>query len=166
VRVSAVIACFFLVTSVGMQAQNPAPSTSNGQEHQPLPALAPNNQLEIDPAKAADIGRLLDVTGAQNLGLQMMNEMEKSIKPLMSSTLPAGEYRDKLVDLFFVKFHSKIDLQSFRKLAVPVYDKYYSDQEIEGLIEFYSTPLGQKTLSVLPKVVAELQEAGENGEKD
>jgi hypothetical protein len=90
-----------------LQAQTAAQPTSKLQELQPQPALTPKSQAEIDPAKAAHIGRLLDVTGAEKLSLQMMNEMEKSIRPLMTSTLPPGEYRDNLIDLFFAKFIPK-----------------------------------------------------------
>lgn len=161
-KVVTAVACVLILASVGIQAQIPAQPGSNGQ---PQPQSAPetktpSGQTEIDPAKAADIGRLLEVTGAEQLGMQMMTEMEKSIKPLMTNALPPGEYRDKLVDLFFVKFRSKADPHFIRKLAIPVYDKYFSDQEIRDLIEFYSTPLGKKTLSVLPKAVAEMQEGG------
>lgn len=45
-------------------------------------------------------------------------------------------------------------------LIVPIYDKYLSDEEIKGLIQFYQTPLGQKTLKVLPTVMSESREAG------
>ena len=45
-------------------------------------------------------------------------------------------------------------------LVIPAYDRYYSDDEVKGLIQFYETPLGQKALSVHPKLVGELQEAG------
>jgi hypothetical protein len=86
--------------------------------------------------------------------------MEKSIKPLMTSSLPAGEYREKLIELFFAKFHSKVDLEELLNLVVPIYDKYLSDEDIKGLIEFYSTPLGQKALTVVPKVMAEAQDEG------
>jgi len=52
------------------------------------------------------------------------------------------------------------------ELAIPSYDKNFSHQEILGLIRFYETPLGQKTVKVLPVLTAELQErAGKWGEE-
>jgi hypothetical protein len=89
-----------------------------------------------------------------------MDNMGKSLKPLMTQALPPGEYREKLVDLFFVKFQSRLDMQQLLDLAIPIYDKYLSHEEVRGLIEFYQTPLGQKTLKVLPTMLTELQEAG------
>ena len=116
--------------------------------------------MKIDPAKEADIRRLMDLVGTRLLVAQMMDAMEKSIKPLMTGALPPGEYREKLIDLFFAKFHSKADLQQLLDIAVPAYDRYYTHEEIKGLIQFYGTPLGQKMISVLPKLTGELQEAG------
>lgn len=157
-------ACFLLVVSLCSQAQSSTQPPAAGQQpkqQQATPATtASAAQPEIDPVKAADIQRLLDVTGADNLATQMMTEMEKSIRPLMTNALPPGEYREKLIELFFAKFHSNAEPRFYRKLALPIYDKYYSDQEVKGLIEFYSTPLGQKVLSALPQLFSELQEAG------
>lgn len=44
-------------------------------------------------------------------------------------------------------------------MAVPIYAKYFSVEDIEGLTKFYQTPLGKKTLSVLPQTVIEMQTA-------
>ncbi|HEX9136816.1 MAG TPA: DUF2059 domain-containing protein [Nitrospirota bacterium] len=114
----------------------------------------------MDAAKEADIRRLMDLAGTGLLVTQVMDGMEKGIRPLMMNALPPGEYREKLVDLFFAKFHSKAAPQQLLDLAVPEYDKYYTHEEIKGLIQFYGTPLGQKLVSVQPKMTGELQEAG------
>ena len=99
---------------------------------------------QVDPAKAADIRHLLELTGAASLATQSMDQAEKSIRPLITNSLPPGDYRDKLVDLFFEKFHSKRDSGQLIALIVPVYDKYYTGDEIKGLIKFYESPLGRK----------------------
>ena len=90
-----------------------------------------------------------------------MDSMANTIRPLMTNSLPPGEYRVRLVDLFFVKFQSLADAAQFLdSSAVPIYDKHFSDDEIRGLIKFYETPLGQKAVSALPQVSNELREAG------
>lgn len=119
-----------------------------------------SQQAKIDPVKEADIRKLLDVTGAKELAMQTMGGMEKNIRPMLTASLPPGDYRDELIDLFFAKFHSKVESQRIVDMAVPVYDKYFSDDEIKGLVQFYGTPLGHKTLQVLPKLMGELQDQG------
>jgi hypothetical protein len=153
-------AVVFLLFPCILSAQSPSttPAQSDGQSA-PLPALS-EQPLKIDPAKEADIRRLFELTGGKQLALQVMDNMGKSLKPLMTQALPPGEYREKLVDLFFVKFQSRLDMQQLLDLAIPIYDKYLSHEEVRGLIEFYQTPLGQKTLKVLPTMLTELQEAG------
>lgn len=139
-----------------------------GKANQPAAAQANpgSSQTKIDPAKEADIRRLLELTGAKALAVQTMTSMEDGIKPLMSNSLPPGDYRDQLIDLFFAKFHSKADAQHLVDLAVPIYDKYLTGEEVKGLIKFYETPLGQKATGVMPKMVGEIQgESREWGEK-
>lgn len=126
-------------------------------EHQ---ADSATQQTKIDPGKAADIRHLMDVMGTKATMMQVMGKMEESIKPLMTNALPPGNYREQLVELFFAKFHAKADVQELVNSIVPVYDKYYSDDDIKGLIQFYQTPLGQKALTVMPKLLSESQDKG------
>ena len=91
---------------------------------------------------------------------QVMNQLKAGLRPTMTQALPPGEYRAQLVDLFFEKFSSKLSLDALLDLIVPIYDKYLSDDDIKGLIQFYGTPLGQKAISVLPKVMSEAQAQG------
>jgi hypothetical protein len=120
-------------------------SAANGQS-QPISAAAARQtfnaaksdtpQPKIDPVKEADIRQLLDVVGTTRLMSTTMDTMLTSIKPVLTNSLPPGEYRDKLVDLFFTKFKEKADLKEMINLAVPLYDKHFSDQEIKDLIKF------------------------------
>ena len=78
----------------------------------------------------------------------------------MTNSLPPGEYREKLIELFFEKFHSKVDSNQLIALIAPVYDKYYTHAEIKSLIQFYESPVGKKVAATMPKVLAESQQAG------
>ena len=59
-----------------------------------------------------------------------------------------------------------MDLKALVDSEVLIYDKHFSHQEIRGLIEFYRTPLGQKTLKELPAVVSESAQAGQKWGED
>ena len=160
-RIHVVIACLSLAGTMLAQTTGsalPTSETKTSQRTSTEPLMEP---LKIDSAKEADIRRLMDVSGAGALGLQMMDEMQKSIKPMMTQALPPGEYREHLVQLFFEKFRSKANVQQLVDMAIPAYDRYFTHQEIRGLIEFYQTPLGQKAISVLPRLMLELQETGQ-----
>jgi uncharacterized protein len=115
---------------------------------------------KIDPAKEADIRHLLDLVGATSLVKQSMDQMESTMRPLLANSLPPGEYRDKLIELFLEKFRSKRDSSQVLALIIPIYDKYYTAQDIKELIHFYDSPIGKKMATVLPMVTSESQAAG------
>jgi len=115
----------------------------------------------VDPQKAADIRRLLHLTGAGALAMQEVTSTLGTIKPLVEQSLPPGEYRAQLVNLFFEKFRSKITEEAVVALIVPVYDRHFSDEEIKQLITFYQTPLGKKASAELPKIASEVGQAGQ-----
>jgi uncharacterized protein len=131
--------------------------SASAQEKAQQPAAATSS---IATEKEKDIRRLLELAGTKERMALIMTEMEKSIRPLMERTLPPGDYRDKLIQAFFDKFHSKLDLQRLLDMAVPLYDQHYSAEEIKALIQFYSSPLGQKTVSASPEISAELMTRG------
>lgn len=145
----ALFLCLLLLTFLTLFAQE-----------QSKPQAEPQTP-KINPEKEADIRKLLQITGAGNLGKQIMDSMGTNLKPLLKNSLPPGAYRDQLIELFFQKFQSKADANVLVELAIPAYDRYLSDEEIKGLIQFYSTPLGQKAVSVMPKLADEARQRGE-----
>lgn len=153
-----IIAATLLLTSSMLFAQS---NDRPGQLIQMHPATEPESTTKpIDPAKEADIRQLLEVAGSKAVMTQEMDSLETTLRPVLMNSLPPGEYRAKLIQLFFEKFRAKADLETLIKLVIPVYDKYLSDEEIKGMIQFYSTPLGKKMIQVLPKLMAESTEAG------
>ncbi len=44
------------------------------------------------------------------------------------------------------------DEQSFFSYFIPIYDKYYTHSEIKGLVSFYESELGRKTIKVMPSL--------------
>jgi len=122
---------------------------------------APATPTKIDPAKDADIRHLLEAAGTAAVVQTLMDNMEQNLRPMMSKSLPPGEYREKLSELFFEKFRSKLDTRQILDLAIARYDENFSDEEIKSLISFYETPLGHKVVTLLPKLTAELQQDGQ-----
>jgi hypothetical protein len=155
------LGCTFARTQSGSPPAVPEQQTDQQKTDPAKPAAQTSAQTsKIDPARAADIQRLMEVAGIKAIMIQSMESMSDSMKPVLTNALPPGEYRAKLVDLFFVKFKSNADTQQLLDLIVPLYDKYLSGEEIKALIQFYQTPLGQKTIQVMPKLTAESQEIG------
>ena len=149
-----VVLLFLLASTLFAQTSKPVKSSGPVLNDASLPTI------NVDPAKLADIHRLFELTGAANLGTQMMDNMSKNVKPLMTKSLPPGDYREKLIDLWFERFRSKFNPDAILNMAIPVYDKHLTREDIRGLIEFYQTPLGQKAIHELPAIQTELFESG------
>jgi hypothetical protein len=146
-----------------------ASQNSSANRQSPSPQSPPasdssdsSGQPKIDPAKDADIRQLLELSETETAMTQVMDLLETNMRPWVTGSLPDGDYRDKLVDLFLEKYHDHktAEIQLLVDSAVPLYDKYFSDEDIKGLIRFYKTPVGQKAVSVLPKLSLELQAGG------
>ena len=132
----------------------------------PEQAASGNSAPSVDPAKEAAVRKMFEVMGMTKMMQQVLSGMSSNMKPMLMSSLPPGEYREKLADLFLQKFQSKLRVEQLMDLAVPIYAKYFSKEELEGLMRFYQTTLGQKTLSFLPQAMVEMQtESMKLGEK-
>jgi hypothetical protein len=170
---SAFLLCWiapFTATAPGItpSAQDPRPAQTAPAQTAAAPAQAAsgNSAPRVDPAKEAAVRKMFDVMGMAKLMQQVLAGVSNNMRPMLMSSLPPGEYREKLADLFLQKFQSKIRVEQLLDLTVPIYAKYFSKEEIEGLTRFYQTPLGQKSLSVLPQAVVEMQtESMKLGEK-
>jgi hypothetical protein len=112
---------------------------------------------KVDPATEADIRQLMDLAGTKATVTRMMNNMEQSMRPLLLRAFPPGKYREKLVLLFFDKFHTKVNAEAVVDITIPIYALYLTDDEVKQLIHFYHTPLGKKWISVQPRMQEELQ---------
>ena len=111
-------------------------------------ALASFAQTDM---KATHIRELLEVTGAGKMGLQMMHSMIESFK----SSYP------KTDDKFWDSFMEEAKADDLVDLVVPIYAKYYTDDDILQLIAFYKTPIGQKTIQILPALSKESMGVGQ-----
>jgi hypothetical protein len=160
------IGLFFLACAVPMAVatQQTAGASSQAPAAQTAPsaqtaAPAAKPATAIDPAKDAAIRKLFEVMGTKDAMRQVIANMSTTVKPLLESSLPAGEYRTQLIDLFFQRLQVKLRVDDLLEIAIPIYDKHFSLEDIEGLTKFYETPLGKKATSVLPQVLLEAQAA-------
>ncbi|WP_294293838.1 DUF2059 domain-containing protein [uncultured Chryseobacterium sp.] len=63
-------------------------------------------------------------------------------------------------DEFWNEFLKEVSSEEFSKLYIPIYAKYYSESDLDELIRFYKTPLGQKIITNTPLIMKESVEVG------
>ena len=117
---------------------------------------------KVDSEKEAAIRKLFEIQGTKKSMEQVFAGLSENMKPSLAKMLPPGEYQDKLIPLFFEKFQSKLKTDDLLDMIVPIYDKYLSKDDIDGLAQFYQTPLGKKLNSILPQLTVEIQTTAMN----
>jgi hypothetical protein len=116
-----------------------------------ITVCAGNAQTQSE--KAIDIATLLRLTSSSQMGLQLIGQMIQSMK-LSLPSVPAE---------FWETFNEEAerDIGTLIQGLVPVYDKHFTHTEIQGLIEFYKSPLGKKLLEKQPIIMKESYQVGE-----
>jgi hypothetical protein len=95
--------------------------------------------------KKQDIVKLLDITNTKSQASQMFDLMLPELRQLAPQA----------PDAFWTLFRSKMNIDSFVDLFIPLYDRYFSHDDIKELIRFYESPVGKKMLEVTPIITQE-----------
>jgi len=127
-------ALVLLATSVNSPAFAQTPGDIN-----PAPASVE------DTAKDETIRKLLDITGAKNLYQQMSSQVFTGLK---------AEYPQVPVE-FWDTAAKEMKTDELLNEIIPLYKKYYTNEDLKQLVAFYQTPIGQKTISILPQLSRE-----------
>ncbi|MGH9691653.1 MAG: DUF2059 domain-containing protein [Candidatus Acidiferrales bacterium] len=120
---------------------------------------SPNTE-KIDPAKEAAIRHLMDITETSKLGDNIANAITTQVRSVMGRTIQQPDRLQTFMDAFSQKFAASAPSSAVTNAEIPVYAHFFSMEDIQGLIKFYESPLGQRVVKALPQVVQETQRAG------
>jgi len=163
-----VLGCALLAAAILVVAQAPAirvsakerivtgPQSTAPQTH----AKAPVTGSRIDPAKEADIRRLMEVTGVNTLGDQLMTAGIAQFRASVMEARPDDPRAKQFADAFAARFQKHFDPHSVIETVIPVYDKHLSAEDLRALLDYYKSPFGQRMLKVLPEIARDSQMAG------
>ena len=114
-------------------------------------AYGPSQTDRDQATKRVEIRQLIELTGAANVSADALRQI---ISPLRAGF-------PQVPDEFWDTFVNEVRSEELVDLVVPIYDKYYTREEIHDLTLFYRSPVGQKTIKILPKLSAEAIDAGQ-----
>ena len=137
----------------------PSPSLRVNAQEKPVAAGAQASS-KIDPQKEASIRELMNATGAKDLGKQLVQAGMEQFRSSVEDSQPNNPRAKQFVDAFVSKFQKYFDPNSLTETIIPIYDKYFTSEDLNGLLAYYRSPLGQRMLKVLPEVTRESQAAG------
>jgi uncharacterized protein len=114
----------------------------------PVPATSP---APIDSQRRADIIKLLQITGAGDIGAKVLNQIICSFRQA-KPTVPEKFWQD---------FRDSVNQDSLLELCIPIYDKALTDNEIKKMIKFFESRIGKKFIDILPHVTEQSMMKGE-----
>ncbi|HEV8537602.1 MAG TPA: DUF2059 domain-containing protein [Bacteroidota bacterium] len=99
---------------------------------------------------------LLNISGSGKLGVKIFQQLLNSLKQNLPN-VPAK---------FWDEIAVEVDPAEFVNLAVPIYVRHFSVDEMKGIMAFYKTPVGTKLIQALPDVTQEMMLAGQQWGKE
>jgi hypothetical protein len=119
--------------------------------------MAELNDTDKFDDEIIELLRLTDTDNAMQqifeIGLNAGIEMEAD-----NSDFPWDKFRERC--------KQKVDMNILLYQMIPVYSRYYTREEITGLIAFYETPLGKKLIKELHQVTQEIIAANQEWAQD
>ncbi len=161
------VGCALLLGALAVLAHSPS-LWVNAQEKpaaarpssRPPAKVSPQASSAIDPQKEARIRELIEVTGAKNLGQQLIEAGMEQFRSSVQDSQPNNPRAKQFADAFVARFQKHFDPDSLTEHVIPIYDKYLTTEDLKGLLDYYRSPLGQRMLKALPEVTRESQAAG------
>ncbi len=131
-----------------------------------LPVRAQNvypEETVVTPDKRQRIEQLLEVTGALNIAKMMSEAVTRNMTNAVKQARP--DIPSEALDIVEEEVNDVISDAmvaegGFVDLIVPVYAKHFSNDELDTLIRFYQSPVGTKTVRVMPQITREAMQIG------
>ncbi len=107
--------------------------------------------LYSQTSKKEKIRNLMDVTGSGKMGAQVVQALIPSFQ----------QAHPDVPQQFWDNFAKGLKVEDLIEQIVPIYDKYYTEEDIDQIIAFYNSPVGKRMISTLPMVMQESMAAGQ-----
>jgi len=97
------------------------------------------------------IRHLLELSGSGDIGVMVIESMVMQFQTLFP----------EIPKEYWSIFQEETTADELINLVVPIYQTYFTTQDIGGLIEFYESPLGQKLSASQPMITQDSMLAGQ-----
>jgi hypothetical protein len=148
------LAVVVVFVSIGGPAAAQTPAQAAAAAHKGLP---------VDPALRADIERLMDMTGASARGAQLASAISDAFLNGLRQTQQSVPPR--VIEVVRNVLNSELELAfngpEIKDKQIALYAKYFTHEDVKGMLAFYQTDLGKKTIAATPSITREGAEIGQ-----
>ena len=121
-------------------------------------------QADDTPASKADIQTYFETVRSRDSMNKMIDSMLKSMHQLMHEQYLKN--KDKLPEDYEQRMSKQVDemfknmpFDEMMQAMIPVYQRHFTKGDVYALLEFYSSPTGQKMLNEMPAITDESMQA-------
>ena len=104
-----------------------------------------------EPASKESVEKLMALTGAGDLGKQMMGQMLPAMKQMIPDAPPE----------FWQSVEEEINIDEMVALVVPVYQKHLNEEDIQSMLTFFNSSAGKKLITAQPLIMQESMMIGQ-----
>jgi len=124
-----------------------------------------DNSFKDEPASKENVERFLEATHTremmQSMIATMADQMHAMVREQIEKTpnLPHGfeaQQNERMDD-----FARNFPVDGMIQAMVPVYQKHFTEREINDLVAFYSSPTGQKMVKEMPAITSEAMQSSQ-----
>lgn len=122
----------------------------------------------LDAGFRADIEALIDATGSAQLSQQVATLIYGQLLDVLKKTQPEIPERVLAVakEVVISEFTSAlVEPNGLKAQLVPIYAKYFTPDDVRGLLAFYRSDLGKKTIRLAPVLFQDASAAGQDWAK-
>lgn len=117
-----------------------------GAKTEPAKIISPGTVSPVAPAAPQDKEKLImefmEVSGTRQAMQELLEEIGTQVPPEQAA-----------------KLRQSINLNQLLSRLVPVYNKYFTEEEIAALISFQKSPVGKKLVKVTPQLMQDSVQA-------
>jgi hypothetical protein len=114
-------------------------------------ALSLSLPILAEPAKPESVQKLMDISGAGDLGQMMMSQM----MPALKQSIPEAS------EEFWQDVAAEMNFDQLMTSIIPVYQEHLSEADIQAILTFYTTPAGKKLISSQPAIMQQSMQIGQ-----
>jgi hypothetical protein len=113
--------------------------------------LPASSSSDVSSEKEQAIRELMEMIGAGDLGVQISEQLLSQMRPAYP----------QVPESLWAEIGESLDPAEFTGLAIPIYDQHFTMEELQALIDFYTTPVGKQIVKKMPVVAYESNVMGQ-----
>lgn len=114
------------------------------------------NTASAATATEKSVRELLTITGAGEMGKQMMRNMLPGLKQMVP----------QVPEAFWTEFMNEVDANELIDQVIPIYQRHYSEEDLQAAIKFYRSPAGRRMIEKQSVVMQESMQVGQQWGQD